>query len=159
MIKGLCISRDGSLKIFGTFQIVFTKYIDFDELHSLIKSSSPRLFPGAVDILPGDFNVVDSLNPREIRTETLTASVGITNLFKTRSRLCWVSPPADKPALCRYKWKIRNPMTTGFGTEAGSFLSDQTGRLAASGWANTSYETSFEMMILPLRHQGTKKRF
>jgi NTE family protein len=48
----------------------------------LIKPSSPRLFLGAVDILSGDFKVFDSLNPKEIRAETIMASAGIPTLFK-----------------------------------------------------------------------------
>ena len=67
---------------FLNFQLMLENHIDFDELQSLIKPSSPRLFLGAVDILSGDFKVFDSLNPKEIRAETLMASAGIPTLFK-----------------------------------------------------------------------------
>ncbi len=67
---------------FLDFRLMLENYIDFDELQSLIKPSSPRLFLGAVDILSGDFKLFDSLNPKEIRAETLMASAGIPTLFK-----------------------------------------------------------------------------
>jgi NTE family protein len=67
---------------FLDFQLMLENYIDFSELQSLIKPSSPRLFLGAVDILSGDFKVFDSLNPKEIRAETIMASAGIPTLFK-----------------------------------------------------------------------------
>lgn len=67
---------------FLDFQLMLENHIDFEELQTLIKPSSPRLFLGAVDILSGDFKVFDSIEPNEIRSETLMASAGIPTLFK-----------------------------------------------------------------------------
>jgi NTE family protein len=69
-------------KDFLNFQLMLENHIDFKELQTLIKPSSPRLFLGAVDILSGDFKVFDSIKPNEIRAETLMASAGIPTLFK-----------------------------------------------------------------------------
>jgi NTE family protein len=67
---------------FLDFKLMLENHIDFEELQSLIKPSSPRLFLGAVDILSGTFKAFDSLEPNEIRAETLMASAGIPTLFK-----------------------------------------------------------------------------
>ena len=67
---------------FLDFKLMLENHIDFEELQTLIKPSSPRLFLGAVDILSGKFKVFDSIHPNDIRPETLMASAGIPNLFK-----------------------------------------------------------------------------
>jgi NTE family protein len=68
---------------FLDFQLMLENHIDFKELQTLITPASPRLFLGAVDILSGDFKVFDSIEPEEIRAETLMASAGIPTLFKS----------------------------------------------------------------------------
>ena len=67
---------------FLDFKLMLENHFDFQDLQALIQPSSPRLFLGAVDILTGEFKVFDSIEPTDIRAETLMASAGIPTLFK-----------------------------------------------------------------------------
>lgn len=69
-------------KEFLDFKLLLENHIDFEEIQTLIKPSSPRLYLGAVDIKSGEFKVFDSIMPNEIRAEALMASAGIPTLYK-----------------------------------------------------------------------------
>ncbi|RAQ40240.1 patatin [Arthrospira sp. O9.13F] len=55
-------------------------HIDFDEIKTLVNSSSPTLLLGAVNILSGDFKAFDS-RKGEIIVEAVMASAAIPNVF------------------------------------------------------------------------------
>lgn len=67
---------------FFDFKLLLEQHLDFEEMRTLVKPDSPRLFIGAVDVLSGHFKVFDSIEPSEIRVEALLASAGIPSLFR-----------------------------------------------------------------------------
>ena len=132
---------------FLDFQLLLENHIDFEELQTLIKPSSPRLFLGAVNILSGDFKVFDSIEPHEIRAETLMASAGIPTLFKAveiNGAAYWdglfsQNPPLGNFLQCDFKqrpdeiWVIKiNPLKRKAIPQTGQDIIDRRNELAGN---------------------------
>jgi len=132
---------------FLDFKLMLENHIDFDELQTLIKPSSPRLFLGAVDLLSGDFKVFDSIEPNEIRAETLMASAGIPTLFKAveiDGTAYWdglfsQNPPLGKFLHCDFKqrpdqiWVIKiNPLKRKAIPQTGEDIIDRRNELSGN---------------------------
>jgi NTE family protein len=60
---------------------LLTRYVDFEEIPTLMQPASPSLLLGAVNVLSGDFKVFDS-RQNEISAEAVLASTAIPTLSK-----------------------------------------------------------------------------
>lgn len=58
------------------------KHVDFDELGTLIRESSPKLYIGGVNVSTGEFKVFKSDSDHEISAEAILASAAIPTLFR-----------------------------------------------------------------------------
>jgi NTE family protein len=65
---------------FTDLRALLVKHLDFEQLVPLVRSDSPALLVGAVDVLGGDFKVFTSLKG-EVTVDALLASAAIPTLF------------------------------------------------------------------------------
>lgn len=120
--RSICPRRE-----FLDFKLMLERHINFEELQGLIPSSGSRLLIGAVDVLSGKFKVFDSIEPTDIRADTLMASAAIPTLFKAveiNGAAYWDGLFSQNPPLTNYLrlkveerpdqiWVIRiNPLTS-----------------------------------------------
>jgi NTE family protein len=67
------------------FRSLLEKHVDFEELNSLVKPSSPLLLIGAANVLSGEFKAFSSRRDK-ITVDMILASAAIPTLFRPRPR-------------------------------------------------------------------------
>lgn len=82
---------------------IIENQIKFDELGTLIKTSSPKLFIGVVNVCSGEFKVFKSdAKNNEISVEAILASAAIPTFFRSvniDNKICWDGLFSQNPPL------------------------------------------------------------